>query len=1501
MSQIAAAGGQPQKSPRYAPIYTGRFFNGINTNRSPLRAASASHIYEKFYSDNSGDALIAGSNIEVSNRLTLVRRPGNPFYDTVHTTGNSNGYNDPWTFDEFRVGKAQSDVFGTTLEQIFTMVDESAGSTNGTGNLYSLTSGLVRGGDSAYHLGLKFPKSAGAGQTFMQPVGNSLYFADGVDNKKWLQSLFTRTTAGDNTYLQGANGLAGTYPFGTYLLDPATGNIQQFIGISIGSAAGTITVDDNILTLTVTFNSELTAQQAAGLAYPKGTTFQLWGFTTATVLNGLTITLLEATAVETASVTFTSTFDYANGGSVSWTESGPAYVLQTGTIGAGTLTATANAAAAPVVAVTGGSVPTWGTTVPQISNLFLGSLTADGNTIWINRGTTSSPNVYNWGIQAPTQAPDFTVSGSEVSRQNNTYYSAASIYLDSNSNLWQVTTAGLSGSSSPFVAPAINSPVPQQKVKVLATWVASPPVDGVATVFIKTAAQSPDVAIGDTVTFENLCVRTQLNGQTTTVVSTPTSTTFTISIPWTGGADTNAILDYGVAVDTTGASTLIDGKAVWTSIQLFTSLTWASGNFYNVGDFVLVPGFAGGSQFFQLGPLTVPFIHPLTTINIATITGSNSQQSADRGEFGAYNQKDTLQTNPIVYWNNPDSTAGNTFGPGNQVNYTLDSLFMQTSEGVNGGTAQTIPVNGAGEYNPSGASDIGSLTDHWIGCVQFFLFVPVAGAVPFTLLSDDGAFFAFDSTGVTTFLTGTSAIDGSTTYAGTVVANATASGAGAFTAGTDDVHQITAQNGYGNPNGTSLCGNNNPGPHGSWAAGVSGQTAGSTVSWTFPQPGIYAGEIDYANFNAGGLFNLLSPGNIGPSSASNPTQQSAWLAGTYNQVAVGEPASGTQTPSWQPFTTGGSTGFVNGQVKWGSSATDELSTAQIFTWNNIGPVTEFSGAAGWGMTTNFTLPGTIIVDTNDNLEFPIQTGYTGVGGTTTWSATVGAVTNDANFPTLQWLNEGSAGGSANTPTTGLQAATGFFYWIALVNTLDNTVSNLGPISINTEALINGQVTFPAGSGLNINNIDPQADYVAIFRTTDGFTTPFLVPGFANSPYTVPLTQYLRYGYVDTVPDAELDDLLEGAENLENTPPASGAINLTYHLNRIWYSIGNIVYWTTGPLSPIGNGTDGTAPGNTASCPSLVKRLVPTAIGMLVFTLSDIYIIPGSGTANSPILPAIPYLTGVGLGSYNALDINGGIIGFFTTDSQFVIFDPSAGLSYVGFNIGDQFRQNNGSPGTSWNSSKVYVAWYISGEDQGWYVADGVNGWFRMIATPSPEQGNVAWSPFATIQGTAGAIASIETSPGVHNLLIGQTSSDGNIVTRSLAATTDNGSTGSNGTTYLAYGVIGSIILANPGQIAKVAFITTVSVRVGSPLILGVALNEALPYFTGSFDILKERTNDPPNIPEGSSFYRERFYLSEDHQSTAYVTDLQVLFQWPPEAAANELQTMTLFGAYEIEQ
>src|SRR5208283_3351779 len=97
--------------------------------------------------------------------------------------------------------------------QIFTMIDET-----GAGNFlysYDALSGK-RGGDAAYKYGLEFQKDSGAGQTFTQAVGNSLYLANGVQNKKWLTSLFVRNSAGIAQFLQGTDGLAGTYPFGTY-------------------------------------------------------------------------------------------------------------------------------------------------------------------------------------------------------------------------------------------------------------------------------------------------------------------------------------------------------------------------------------------------------------------------------------------------------------------------------------------------------------------------------------------------------------------------------------------------------------------------------------------------------------------------------------------------------------------------------------------------------------------------------------------------------------------------------------------------------------------------------------------------------------------------------------------------------------------------------------------------------------------------------------------------------------------------------------------------------------------------------------------------------------------------------------------------------------------------------------------------------------------------------------------------------------------------------------
>ena len=388
-------GAQSDKPTKFSAIYVGRQFSGIWTNRSPLRDAATNRIQEKYYGPN-GDAMIAGSNVEISNKLTTVRRPGNPQFTGTSFTGVSG-------FGEFRINKALSDVFGTTLEQIDLMTDTAT---------------------QVFENGVAiFNKSAGAGQTFFEQVGNELFFSDGVDNKKKLQSLFTRTAASNSTVIN-----TNVYPFmDTFLVDP-NGNIQQMIGTWIS------TITSNVLTLTV---SDLGANQALG------TQFMLWGFTNAatTFLNGATITL--NAAYTSGGTTLTANFTHAN---MSQADTGYVQIEK------------------DTNPTTGSVVPTWGTVVPSASNDFMGSVTLDGTVIWVNRGGI----IENWGIAAPTQALTYTVSGAATGWAKNTYYSPVGIYIDNvHGNLWQITTAGTTGATQPVWPVA----TPSTKIDILSVTV----------------------------------------------------------------------------------------------------------------------------------------------------------------------------------------------------------------------------------------------------------------------------------------------------------------------------------------------------------------------------------------------------------------------------------------------------------------------------------------------------------------------------------------------------------------------------------------------------------------------------------------------------------------------------------------------------------------------------------------------------------------------------------------------------------------------------------------------------------------------------------------------------------------------------------------------------------------------------------------------------------------------------------------------------------------------
>lgn len=587
---------------------------------------------------------------------------------------------------------------------------------------------------------------------------------------------------------------------------------------------------------------------------------------------------------------------------------------------------------------------------------------------------------------------------------------------------------------------------------------------------------------------------------------------------------------------------------------------------------------------------------------------------------------------------------------------------------------------------------------------------------------------------------------------------------------------------------------------------------------------------------------------------------------------------------------------IDGSVIWTNRG------ATVENWglanlNNL-PITPIPSLVGghidqiapWTAVTSYGA-GSFVVDSNGNVQFTTAGGSSGAAAPQ-WSTILDQTTTDG---TVAWnLVYLGAISSFNG---------GWQYCVGLVNDLDNTVSNVSSLSKPTGSFSGAEGIFigagqglPTGNGTSSNpTIDPQANYVAIFRTTDGQSTPFLIPGMNGETYTIPLGEYLLNGYNDTTPDTGLNNLIEAPILQENTPPGVGAKNLVLHLNRLFYSIGNVAYWTAGPDTPVGNGLNGTPPLNFASLPSLITRIVPTSAGVLVFSVSDVYIIQGNGTSTSPLQGAVPLLPGIGLASYNALDVNGALIGLFTTDHQFIILDPSSGTSYAGFPLGDQFRQDTGKFPTDWNPSNVYVAWHVEGEDQAWYVADGTFGWFRLMPTPAPETG-YTWSPFALVNSPTGikAVQSVEVSPGVHRLLLGPVAT-GELLQRDLDVWSDNGNP------YAANATIGSCVLAQPGQIATVSFVVMDSVRIGTPMKLGILVNEALPYYTGPIDILSKWVDDPPGLPASKSFYQQRFYLSEMEDQTAVMRHCQIQVIWSPyDVVQNELLACTIFGAYQQE-
>lgn len=503
-------------------------------------------------------------------------------------------------------------------------------------------------------------------------------------------------------------------------------------------------------------------------------------------------------------------------------------------------------------------------------------------------------------------------------------------------------------------------------------------------------------------------------------------------------------------------------------------------------------------------------------------------------------------------------------------------------------------------------------------------------------------------------------------------------------------------------------------------------------------------------------------------------------------------------------------------------------------------------------------PNRTVNDDNGDLQ---QIATSGLSATTTpaWKLTRGSFTPDN---TATWQNTG----------TFSAASTNYWSYVyAYKNLVDGSVSTSSPAS--------KQLTLNAGYFVNLSGVystDPQVGSVMIFRTVQGGSLFLLVDEIPNNPAGGSWT------YQDTKRDTDLNNLIVAPIDHANDPPPVGFGILTYHLGRIWGAVNNSVYFSGGPDTTTGNGNTAFPPANVFVFPDTVTKLYPTTTGLYVFTVSDVYVIQGTVTAS---FFSVPFLPGLGLPSYNAFDVNGGLAYLFTTDHQVVSLDLSAGVDEVGFPIGDQFLKGN------WNAQTVRVSWHIAGSpDKGLYVSDGSSGWFRLYPTPSPESGRT-WAPFASITNGVSAVKSVETAPGVHNLLIGPQTS-GPILKRDDNVFTDNGQA------YPAHFTLGSVVLAQPGQIAELVFFTIDSIAIGNRPSIWIQLDEISPY-PGFFENLPNYVSDPAQLSPSQSLWGNRYYVSQTQQP-ALCRHFQMYMDWGMDTVQNELLSLTAFGSYNSE-
>lgn len=408
-----------------------------------------------------------------------------------------------------------------------------------------------------------------------------------------------------------------------------------------------------------------------------------------------------------------------------------------------------------------------------------------------------------------------------------------------------------------------------------------------------------------------------------------------------------------------------------------------------------------------------------------------------------------------------------------------------------------------------------------------------------------------------------------------------------------------------------------------------------------------------------------------------------------------------------------------------------------------------------------------------------------------------------------------------TPQAGaLSPTVGYTYVYVYKNSSTGHISTASPVSASTGPQTSKQFLIEG-----TDTSDTQVDKVEIYRTKDGGSLHFFLTEIAEAP---------SWSFVDTIADSALNTGLVAPQGNANDPPPAGLENITFWQGLMWGSVDGKVFYGGGAAVTNGIPEEAWPPLRFFLFPARITALIPSRGGLLVFTASDTFIIRGMDSIS---FFAEVWRARLGVLNSSAVTFDGDTMYVYTANRELLAIGQS--ITDIGHPINDILDD-------LFPPASTHVIIHRTGGEQGaLYVSNGTSTYLRFFL-----QGR-SWSPKAVPDSGVKMLATVETSAGVYDLILGRPAGSDYLLKRNTAVWSDDGEA------FAAWMTFGSISLATEGQLVALESIFTRRTASGSEPTLGLRLNEV----SGAFATMVKPVDEPPQLPGLLSVIQRRYYLN----------------------------------------